>query len=121
MSEVIAYASAARTATPTAFVLDLSRISGLVVVIDVTAIGAAPSVVPTIDGIDVASGKAWNLLTGAALTAVTGTTPRVLKITPGIPVAANVAASDIVPERIRITMTHGNADSITYSVCAHLL
>lgn len=121
MSETVAYPSAARTATPAAAVLDLVRIRALIVVIDVTAIGPAPSVVPTIDAIDVASGKAWNLLTGAALTAITGATPRVLRIAPGITVAANLAAADLVPERIRITMTHGNADSITYTVCVHAL
>lgn len=121
MSETIAYASAARTATPTAFTLDVSVQSGLIVVIDVTAIVTAPSVVCTIDGVDVGSGKSWNILTSAALTAVTGVTPRVLKIARGITVAANLAVADIVPERIRITMTHGNADSITYSVVVHQL
>jgi len=121
VSEYTCYLSAARTATPGARTLDLSRVRGLILVIDVTAIGPAPSVVPTIDGVDVVSGKFWNLLTGAALTAVTGSTPRVLKIMPGITPAANIAVADVLPEQIRLTMTHGNADSITYSVCAHLL
>lgn len=121
MSETVAYASAARTATPAAFTLDLVRVRALVVVIDVTAIGPAPSVVPTLDAIDQASGKAYNLLTGTALTAATGSTPRVLRIAPGLVVAANLTANDVVPERIRLTMTHGNADSITYSACLHLL
>jgi hypothetical protein len=114
------YASLARTATPAAVVLDLSVIRALLVVIDVTAIVTAPSVVVTVDGVD-ASGKFWNLLTSTALTAVTGATPRVLKVGRGITAAANLAAADIVPERVRITMTHGNGDSITYQVTAHLL
>lgn len=116
MSETVAYPLQARTATPAAFTVDLVRVRALVVVIDVTAIGPAPSVVATVDGVDVASGKAWNLLTSAAFTAV-GT--RALKIAPGITVAANLAAAEIVPERVRITMTHGNADSITYVATIH--
>jgi hypothetical protein len=75
-------------------------------------------VVPTIDGFDAASGKYYNLLTGAAI-ATTGTV--VLKIAPFLVVAANVAVSDLLPEVIRITLTHGNANSITYSVSAHLM
>lgn len=121
MSETVAYPSAARTVTPAAFTLDLVRVRALVVVIDVTAIGPAPSVVPSLDAVDVASGKVWNLLTGAALTAVTGSTPRVLRVAPGLVVAANLAANDVVPERIRLTMTHANADSMTYSASLHLL
>jgi hypothetical protein len=121
MSETIAYASVARTATPTAYVLELSVITGLVVVIDVTAIGPAPSVVCTLDGVDTVSGKFYNILTATALVAVTGATPRVLRVGRGLLAAANLVANDMVPEKVRITMTHGNADSITYSVCAHLL
>lgn len=121
MSETIAFPLLARTATPTAFTLELSPVAGLIVVIDVTAIVTAPSVVCTIDGVDAASGKFWNILTSAALNAVTGATPRVLKIGRGITVAANLAVADLVPERLRITMTHGNADSITYMVTAHQL
>lgn len=118
MTETIAYGSSARTVTPAAFTLDIHRVRNLLVFIDVTAIGVAPSVVPTIDGIDAATGKAFPILTGIALTAI-GT--RVLKVGPGITVAANLSVADIVPERIRITMTHGNADSITYAVTAHLI
>lgn len=118
MSETTAYASAARTATPAAVVLDLARIRALVVVIDVTAVGVTPSVTPLIEGMDVASGKSWTLLQGAALVAV-GTT--VLKVAPGLVAAANVAANDIVPERIRLTMTHGNGISITYVATLHLI
>jgi hypothetical protein len=96
-------------------------VRGLVVVIDVTAIVTAPSVVLTIDGVDAVSGKFWNLLTATALTAVTGATPRVLRIGKGLLAAANLTANDLVPEKVRFTMTHGNGDSITYSAVAHIL
>lgn len=113
-----AYLSAARTATPTAVELTSERARGMHLVIDVTAITSSPSVVPTIDAYDPLSGKWYNLLTGNAITA-TGTT--VLKIYPGSGTIVNAAASDIIPDAFRVTMTHGNADSITYTVGAHLL
>jgi hypothetical protein len=118
MSEQVIYGSAARTATPAAYDIDLIATRGLVVVADVTAIVTAPSVVLTIDGVDVASGKTWNLLTATALTAVT---TRILKIGPGLVVAANLVANDLLPEKVRFTMTHANGNSITYSLTAHLL
>lgn len=112
------YASAARTATPAAATLACGYARGVHVVVDVTAIVTAPSITVTIDQQDVTSGKWYNLLTSAALVAV-GTT--VLRIYPGIVAAANVAANDALAEVIRITVTHGNANSITYSVSAHLM
>lgn len=116
--EVRVYESAARTATPTAAGIDAAYARGVHVVVDVTAVSATPSVVPTIDGYDTLSGKWFNLLTGSAITA-TGTT--VLKVYPGIAAVANAAASDVIPNRIRVVMTHADADSATYSVAAHLM
>lgn len=112
------YASAARTATPTAVTVRAGRYKGIHLVIDVTAVTATPSVVPKIEGVDSVSGAVYTLLTGAAITA-TGTT--VLKVYPGIAVSANVSASDVLPETIKVTLTHGDADSITYTVAAHLI
>jgi hypothetical protein len=116
-SQLSIFASAARTATPTAVEVNASGAHGIHLVIDVTA-ASSPSVVPTIDGYDDLSGKYYNLLTGSAITA-TGTT--VLKIFPGIATVANGAASDVIPNRIRISMTHGNANSVTYTVACHLM
>lgn len=107
------YQSEARIATPEAVQADDGFVKGIQVIIDVTAIAATPSVVPTIDGFDPLSGNWYNLLTGAAITA-TGTT--VLRIHPELPDAANLVAQDFLPERYRIVMTHADADSITYSV-----
>lgn len=106
------YASAARTATPTAVTRRVDKYTGCVLIIDVTAISATPSVVPKIEGV-AASGAVYPLLTGAAITA-TGQTA--LKIYPGITASANVAVSDVLPQTIKVTLTHGDADSITYSV-----
>jgi hypothetical protein len=113
------YESAARTATPTTATFSSQGRRGLHLVIDVTVVPAsAPSVVPTIDGQDALSGKWYNLLTGVAITAV-GTT--VLKIYPGIGTIANGAASDVVPANLRLVMTHGNANSCTYTAAVHLV
>ena len=114
----IAFASAARTATPVPAELTTEGARGLHLVITVTAVTATPSVVPAIEGYDPLSTTWYTLLTGVAITA-TGTT--ILKIYPGIATLANGAASDVVPETIRVVMTHGDSDSITYSVAAHLV
>ena len=118
MSTLTVYASAARTATPTAAQFNARAASGLIVVVDATAITATPSVVPTVDGYDPVSGKWFNLLTGAAITAIS---TRVLRIAPGLVAAANLTVNDVVPDLVRVVMTHGDADSITYTVSAHLL
>lgn len=112
-ASVSLYSSAARTATPTAVDFNTKRDEGIIVVINVTAIAATPSVVPTIDGIDSISGATYNLLTGAAITA-TGIS--FLRIHPSIEASANIKASEMLPELTRLTMTHADADSITYSV-----
>lgn len=113
------YESAPRTATPTA-VTQVSRRTerGGHFVIDVTAVTSTPSVVPTIEGYDAASDSWYPVLTGVAITA-TGTT--VLKIYPGIAIQANACASDLLPQTWRVSMTHGDTDSITYTVSANLV
>lgn len=108
----IAYASAARTATPTAVTADMSRFRGCLVLISTTAAGTSPSTVPKIENVD-ASGAVYPLLTGAA---ITGTGQVALKVYPGITAATNVAVSDVPAANIKVTMTHGNATSHTYSV-----
>jgi hypothetical protein len=112
------YSSAARTATPTAVEFPMDGRRGLRVVIDVTAIAATPSVVPTIDVYDPVSGKWSTRLTGAAITG-TGTT--VLTVYPGITATANVSAADVLHGRVRLVLTHADTDSITYTASAHLL
>ena len=115
------YASAARTATPTAATVQVGRYKALHLVIDVTAVTATPSVVCTIDAQDPVSGKWYNLLTSAALTEAGAPYTRVLKIGRGLTAAANLTANDVLPSVLRVTMTHGDADSITYSVAATLI
>lgn len=110
--------SAARTATPDTEEFELPRgARSLVFVVDVTAVASTPSTVVKVSGVDRTSGKVYDILTSAALTG-TGTT--VYRVGPGLTTAANLVANDALPPVIRFTATHGNANSMTYSVGAHV-
>lgn len=112
------WASAARTATPDTEEWEIPAGARYMhVVIDATASAATPSVVFTVSGVDRVSGKVYTLLASAAITGA-GTT--VLRIGPGLTAAANLVANDALPPVIRFTATHGDADSLTYSVGAHV-
>ena len=111
------YASAARTATPTAVEVNTRRFRSMVVVFDATAITSTPSVTIALDRKDNASGKYINILTSAAIATVSTNT---IRIGLGLPVTANVSANEPLPNVVRVTITHGNANSITYTVSAHL-
>jgi len=111
------YASAARTATPTAVEVNTRRFRSMVVVLDATAITSTPSVTIALDRKDNASGKYINILTSAAIATVSTNT---IRIGLGLPVTANVSANEPLPNVVRVTITHGNANSITYTVSAHL-
>jgi hypothetical protein len=106
-------ASAARTATVSSADQTNLEYRGAQFIIDVTAITATPSVVFTIEGKDALSGIYYPLLVSVAITA-TGTT--ILRVYPDLNASPNSVASDILPVTWRITATHADADSITYSV-----
>lgn len=112
------FSSAARTATPSNTDQTNHNAKGLHVVIDVTAATSTPSTVFTIEGKDAISGKYYTILASAAIVGV-GTT--VLRVHPGLTVAANLVANDILPRVWRVTAVHGNANSQTYSVGASLI
>lgn len=88
------------------------------IVIDVSAIADTPSIVVTVQGKDALSGNYYDILVSNAITA-TGTT--VLKIYPGIGAIANAAASDVLPPIFRVSVAHGDGDSITYSISAQMI
>jgi hypothetical protein len=107
---------AARTATPTINAQKNKASSGVRVRISATAAADTPSVVFKIQGKTPAG--AWvDLLASAA---VTGISETVLTVYPGLTAAANVTASALLPANWRVTATHADADSITYSVVAEL-
>lgn len=114
--------SAARTATPDTHEFEITgrgyEYNGLYLIIDVTAVTATPALTVTVDGVDRLSGKTFNLITSTVIaTAVT----TVLKIAPGITVAANLAVALALPGIFRVTVSHGDADSATYSVSGMLV
>jgi hypothetical protein len=103
----------ARTATITSDAFTNNGARGLHVVVDVTAAADTPSIVPTIQAFDVASGKWYDLLVG---TAITGVSTNVFRLYPGITAAAGASVSDALPIVFRVKVTHADTDSITYSV-----
>lgn len=111
--------SAARTASPDTFEYEGARgVVGLVLVVDATAVTATPALTVSVLGVDRASGKTWTVLASAAIATVSTT---ILKVRPGLTAAANSVANDALPPVFRIVCSHGDADSITYSVGAHLV
>lgn len=108
-----ALASAARTATVSS--ADLTNLGGrgVHVVLDATVDPGTASVVLTIEGKDPVSGKYYTLLTSAAVTSVS---TNIYKVYPGLTAATNLTVSDIVPKTFRVTVTHADAQSLTYSV-----
>ena len=90
---------------------------GVKVVLDTTVIGTGSATV-TIQGKDIASGKYYTLLAGAAVTTNTTT---VYTVYPGVAASANVAASDILPRTWRAIATANNANAATYTVGASVL
>ena len=91
--------------------------SGVVIVINATAVGGAGSVVTTVQGYDAASGVYYPLLVSAALTT---NTFQVLTIAPAIAVTANVSANMVTPRQIRVScVITGNA--VTFSVGASVI
>jgi len=111
-------ASAERTATVSVSGIDTFDAPAAYFVLDVTVDGAAASLTWKVDYLDYASGKYINLLTGAAV-AATGTT--VYKISPALTAAANSIAQEHLPKTLKVTVTHADADAITYSVGMLLL
>jgi hypothetical protein len=115
MKTVTVYASAARTATPTAVTAASGRYNYLRVVLDMTALAATPGLTLTVDGLDPVSGKYFNLLTGASVTTVS---TNVYEIGPGLTAAANAVTLKPLPDTVRFTVTHVDADSATYTLSA---
>lgn len=112
--------SAARTATPNQQQLDIKEAhDGLVVAINMSAVTATGAVTVKIEQVDPISNNtpASAVLTSAAISA-TGTT--FLKVHPNLPASANAVAQDVVTPMVRITATHGNGVSMTYSISALL-
>ncbi len=114
--EVTALASAARTTSVNSPDLRNLYGRGVVVVINATAHGAAPSVVFTIKGKSSLDGSYYTIL---ASVAITGNGTTVLRVYPGLTAATNLVVSDVLPAVWRVEAVAGNTDSLTYSVSAN--
>lgn len=111
------FASVARTADPTPS-LRLNKFNtGIQVLIDMTAVTATGEVTFAIEAKDQVSGKWYALLTSAAVGAISVV---VLRLGPGEADAANLREGGQLPRVYRITATHTNAVSMTYSVGANI-
>lgn len=107
------FASAARTSTPTPSAIENPLGAAILTVFINTTAASTPSTVFTIQGYDPASDSWYDILASAA---VTGTGATRLRVGPGLAATNNVSAPDVVPPRFRVTATHGNANSHTYTV-----
>jgi len=114
----IVIASAQVTAAPSVDDQRNPYARGLHLVIDITQLTATQTVTVTIQGKDPLSGKYYTILASTALAAVATT---VLKVYPGLPVAANSTANDILPRDWRVAITLANGLSTTFSVGALLV
>lgn len=113
------YASAARTTTPDTEELELpGGVTYGMFVLNATALTSTPSIVMKVEGVDRTTGTTWLILEDAAVTTA-APTQSTLEIGPELADVANVSAKRHLPPVIRITVTHGDADSITYSVGAN--
>lgn len=108
------YTSAARTVTPDTqeFEVGTNRQS-VVLAISTTAAGSSPSTVFKIEAIDRNTSLVVQTLSSAA---VTGTGTATLTISPFIASVTNVSLLGPVYPVYRVTATHGNATSHTYTV-----
>lgn len=116
-STITVFASAARTATTNgdAFRIQGDGYRGLAIQITATALAATPSVVFTVQSF---GSGAWSThLSSAAVTTAAPTTVN-LVVHPDAADTANLSENTTLPKVWRIIATHGDADSITYSVLA---
>lgn len=122
---IVLLTSAARTATPTTgpgndypYLTNNQRFRGAHVILDLTALAATPSLVVTIDGYDYGSETWYNIGT---CTAVTTVTTNVFKVHPDLTAAAGSVFKDGIPYLWRVVVTHGDADSATYTLAVNYL
>lgn len=121
---ITVFASAARTATTTSAEVRVpggvdgrGEYRGLVLLIDCTAIVSTPSVTFAVQTSSGPADAYAAVLTSAAVTAAGST---VLVVHPSVPTErANVLDQGPLESKWRVLATHGDADSITYSVTAY--
>ncbi len=117
MATTAVFTSAPRTVTANSPSFRCGRRWYLVV--DVTAISATPTVTPKVEMLDSVSGKWITLWTAAAALTATGTYVYVFTDSedPLVAVGDVTEVAEIYTvDDLRVTMTHADTDSMTYSV-----
>ncbi len=117
-TDITVLASAARTATTNSADFTNYNGRGVQVIIDVTVDGAGASVVFAVEMKDPVSGDYVPILTSAAVDA---TGERKLTVYPGATESANLISGQPMPRTWRVSATHADGDSITYSVGASVI
>ena len=113
LQQQTAFASAARTATPTAVEIDVAdNVTNAEILVVTSAIGAAPSTTINLEEQD--DTGAWSVILASAAIVAVGQVRMLLG--PDIAAAANVAAQCVLPRKLRVRPVHGNANSHTYSI-----
>lgn len=119
--EKVLLASGARTATQTLgpyFSPDAEGdVDGIEVILDLTAFVTAASLTLSIQEYNEGSAAFREVLAAVALTA---NGVKRLRIGPMVPNVANENQTGFVARQYRVVVTHGNANSHTYSVAAKL-
>lgn len=110
-------ASAARTATASSADQTNYNHRDLTIIVNVTSITSTPLLTVTIEGKDSISGSYYTILTSQQI-AATGMT--VLRVSPSAAPVSGVVANWQIPRTWRVTVTHADADSATYSVSYEL-
>lgn len=103
----------ARTATPDTMEFDVQEAASFLLVISRTAFAATPQVTVTIRGVMADGTTEYDILSSAVITDASAT-PVVMEVGPSLAVVANKAANHILPKKVHVVFTHGDADSITY-------
>lgn len=117
---------AARTATPADFALVNNECRGLMLLVNVTVLGATATLTPSVRTVDDDGNSSPIWTAAAAISAANAAgAPFIYYLYPS---AAGTAAGGVtemkttgLPEILSIRMAHGNNVSITYSVRAYLL
>lgn len=117
---LVVLASAARTATTNSEVFTNFGARGILLIVDATVEVDTAEVTPSLQAYDPLSGKYATIWTAAAAISAVGTATYLLY--PGASDGNMTEVDGIpLPAQFRVVMTAADADSLTYSVGAHLL
>jgi len=122
--ELALLASAARTATTNSEPQANNSHRGMILVVNVTARAAATTLTPALQLRDLVSGEYVTIWTAAAaINTGDATVAYLFYPSPNTDAASlyTEAVDMVIPTRWRAVMTHGDADSITYSVAAMMI